>query len=368
MRTRLLSLLSLGLAVSTPAAAQHYLQTNLVSDQPGEARFTDPHLVNAWGLVSSATSPWWVANNGTLTSTLYDGNGVARPLVVTIPGPPTGIVFNGGASFVVHSGAASGPARFIFATEDGKIAGWNPAVPAPGSTQAVVGTDQSKRGSVYKGLAIASTTAGDFLYATDFHNGAVDMFDASFNLVRSFTDGRLPQGYAPFGIQTIGGGLYVTFARQDKTGHDDVPGKGRGFVDAFDLSGNFIQRVASRGSLNSPWGIALAPATFGVFAGDLLIGNFGDGAIHAFAPLAAGPNPNGQQHSLGQLLTATCAPLLIDGLWALQFGNGSGSGSKDTLYFTAGPEEESHGLFGDLVPTAGPACPQPQEDDSGAGD
>src|SRR4051794_25118556 len=188
MRTRLFWLV---LAVSSPVFAQHYLQTNLVSDEPGNARFTDAHLVNAWGLVSSATSPWWVANNGTLTSTLYDGNGVARALVVQIPGPPTGVVFNGGAGFVVRSGAASGPARFIFATEDGKIAGWNPNVPAPGSTQATVGSDQSARGSVYKGLAIATTTAGDFLYAADFHNGAVDMFDSSFRLVRSFTDNGL---------------------------------------------------------------------------------------------------------------------------------------------------------------------------------
>ena len=364
MRTRLLSLIPLGLlAVSSPAAAQHYLQTNLVSDEQGKARFTDAHLVNSWGLVSSATSPWWVANNGTLTSTLYDGNGVARTLVVTIPGPPTGVVFNGGAGFIVSSGTASGPARFIFATEDGKIAGWNPNVPAAGSTQATVGSDQSRRGAVYKGLAIATTTAGDFLFATDFHNGAVDMFDSSFKLVGSFTDGRLPHGYAPFGIQTIGAVLYVTFARQDKAGHDDVPGKGRGFVDAFDTSGSLLQRIASRGSLNSPWGIALAPATFGAFAGDLLIGNFGDGTIHAFAPVAAGPN--GQLQSKGQLLTETCAPLVIDGLWALQFGNGSGSGSRDALYFTAGPEEESHGLFGNLVPVAGPVCAQPDDDGGG---
>jgi uncharacterized protein (TIGR03118 family) len=367
MRTRLLSLLSLGLlAVSSSAAAQHYLQTNLVSDEPGKAKFADAHLVNSWGLVSSPTSPWWVSNNGTLTATLYDGNGVARPLVVSIPGPPTGDVFNGGTGFVVRSGAASGPARFIFATEDGKIAGWNPAVPAAGSMQATVGTDQSARGAVYKGLAIATTAAGDFLYATDFHNGAVDMFDASFNLVGSFTDGRLPHGYAPFGIQAIGGVLYVTFAKQDKAAHDDVPGKGHGFVDAFDTSGNLIQRIASRGSLSSPWGIALAPATFGAFKGDLLIGNFGDGAIHAFDAAASGPN--GQLHSKGQLLTATCAPLIIDGLWALQFGNGSGSGSKDALYFTAGPDGESHGLFGNLVPTAGPVCERPEDDDDGAGD
>ena len=367
MRTRLFSVLWIGLlAVSSPAAAQHYAQTNLVSDEAGKARFPDAHLVNAWGLVSSATSPWWVANNGTLTSTLYDGNGVARALVVHIPGPPTGVVFNGGAGFVVRSGAASGPARFIFATEDGKIAGWNPNVPAPGSMQATVGSDQSARGSVYKGLAIATTTAGDFLYATDFHNGAVDMFDSSFRLVGSFTDNGLPHGYAPFGIQTIGAVLYVTFAKQDKAAHDDVPGKGRGFVDAFDTSGVLIQRIASRGSLNAPWGIALAPATFGAFAGDLLIGNFGDGKINAFDPVATGPN--GQLHSKGQLLTATCAPLVIDGLWALQFGNGSGSGSRDALYFTAGPDAESHGLFGNLVPTAGPPCGEPPDDGSGADD
>ncbi len=367
MRTRPFSLLPIGLlALSSSAFAQHYAQTNLVSDEAGKAAFTDAHLVNAWGLVSSATSPWWVSNNGTLTSRLYDGNGVARALVVTIPGPPTGVVFNGGAGFVVRSGTASGAARFIFATEDGKIAGWNPNVPAAGSTQATVGSDQSKRGAVYKGLAIATTAAGDFLYATDFHNGAVDVFDSSFALVGSFTDDRLPHGYAPFGIQAIGPVLYVTFAKQDKAAHDDVPGKGHGFVDAFDTSGALLQRVASRGRLNSPWGIAIAPATFGAFAGDLLIGNFGDGTINAFDPLAV--HRNGQLQSKGRLLTAACTPLTIDGLWALQFGNGSGSGSKDTLYFTAGPDGESHGLFGNLVPTAGPACGHREDDDGDSGD
>jgi uncharacterized protein (TIGR03118 family) len=362
MRTRLFSLLSIGLlAASLPAVAQHYAQTNLVSDEAGKATFTDGHLVNAWGLVSSPTSPWWVSNNGTLTSTLYDGNGVARALVVSVPGPPTGVVFNGGTGFVVRSGAASGAARFIFATEDGKIAGWSPNVPAAGSTQATVGSDQSARGAVYKGLAIATTVGGSFLYAADFHNGAVDIFDSSFALVGSFTDERLPHGYAPFGIQAIGSVLYVTFAKQDKAAHDDVPGKGRGFVDAFDTSGSLLQRVASRGSLNSPWGIALAPATFGAFAGDLLIGNFGDGKINAFNPVAL--RENGQLQSKGQLLTASCSTLTIDGLWALQFGNGSGSGSKDTLYFTAGPDGESHGLFGELVPTSGPSCGHPKDDD-----
>ena len=352
MRTRLMVLLSVGLLVSSlPAAAQFYTQHNLVSDDPAvPADRFDPHLVNAWGLVSSATSPWWSANNGTATSTLYDGNGVPRALVVTIPGAPTGTVFNGNAAaFIVSSGAAAGPARFIFATEDGAIVGWNPAVRP---TDAVIAADRSAAGAVYKGLAIDSATAGTRLYATDFHNGAVDVFDASFNLVGSFTDRRLPHGYAPFGIQNVNGTLYVTFARQDKARHDDVPGKGRGFVDAFDTSGTLLRRVALRGQLNSPWGVALAPPTFGAFANDLLIGNFGDGRITAFDPLSV--RRNGEMQPKGQLRAADCSTLSIDGLWALQFGNGTGSGSKDTLYFTAGPDGETHGLLGTLVPAAAP--------------
>jgi len=248
MRTRLMVLLSVGLLVSSlPAAAQFYTQHNLVSDGPAvPADRFDPNLVNAWGLVSSATSPWWSANNGTATSTLYDGNGVPRALVVTIPGAPTGTVFNGSnAAFIVSRGAAAGPARFIFATEDGVIAGWNPAVRP---TEAVIAADRSAAGAVYKGLAIDSATAGTRLYATDFHNGVVDVFDASFNLVGSFTDRRLPHGYAPFGIQNVNGTLYVTFARQDKARHDDVPGKGRGFVDAFDTSGTLLRRVPRAGT------------------------------------------------------------------------------------------------------------------------
>ena len=185
MRTRVWLPISIGaLLFAQSVAAQYYLQTDLVSDERTTANPPDPHLVNAWGLVSSATSPWWVANNGTLTSTLYDATGARRTLVVTIPGPPTGVVFNGGAGFVVRSGASAAPARFIFATEDGKIAGWAPTVPAPGSTQATVAVNNSAAGSVYKGLAIASTAAGDFLYATDFHNGAVDVFNSAFVAVK----------------------------------------------------------------------------------------------------------------------------------------------------------------------------------------
>ena len=352
MQKRFVLMVSLGvLASAASARAQSYTQHNLVSDGvavPAD-RF-DPNLVNAWGLVASSSSPWWSANNGSATSTLYDGAGVPRPLVVGIPGAPTGIVFNGTMGFVVRSGTAAAPARFIFATEDGAIAGWAPGVRL---TLAIVAADRSSSGAVYKGLASGSTPSGaSFLYATDFHNGVVDIFDSAFARVGSFTDHRLPRGYAPFGIQNVGGTLYVTFAKQDAARHDDVAGAGHGFVDAFDLAGHLVRRVASRGRLNSPWGITVAPATFGAFAGDLLIGNFGDGKINAFDP----PSTSGDDElrRKGQLRSAACQPLSIDGLWALQFGNGAGSGSKDTLYFTAGPDGEKHGLLGMIVPAPAP--------------
>ena len=357
MRTRVWLPISIGaLLFAQSVAAQYYLQTDLVSDERTTANPPDPHLVNAWGLVSSATSPWWVANNGTLTSTLYDATGARRTLVVTIPGPPTGVVFNGGAGFVVRSGASAAPARFIFATEDGKIAGWAPTVPAPGSTQATVAVNNSAAGSVYKGLAIASTAAGDFLYATDFHNGAVDVFNSAFvavNVPGAFTDPNLPAGYAPFGIQTIGTSVFVTYALQDADAHDDVAGGGHGYVDQYDTVGNLIRRVASKARLNSPWGLALAPPTFGAFGGALLVGNFGDGKINAFDLASA--RGTGQAVQLGQLHSASGPPLKIDGLWALQFGHGNAnSGSSNTLYFTAGPDGESHGLFGKIEPAPAP--------------
>ena len=362
MRTRLMLPISIGLLLlAQSAAAQYYAQHNLVSDQPGVADFVDSHLVNAWGLAQSPTSPWWIAYNQTGTSTLHDGTGAPRALVVTFTTPSgaqafvTGDVFNGGTGFVVHSGAAAGPARFIFASEDGIIFGWNPNVPAPGSTRGTVASDQSGRGAVYKGLAIAATAVDGFLYATDFHNGAVDVFDSSFNhvLQGSFRDPALPAGYAPFGIQNIGGKIYVTYALQDADVHDDVAGVGHGFVDAYDLAGNLLQRVASRGRLNSPWGLAVAPATFGAFSGDLLVGNFGDEKINAYDLGAT--RVGGELQQRGQLHSPTGAPLRIDGLWALQFGNGVNAGSSsDTLFFTAGPDNESHGLFGTIKPTTPP--------------
>jgi uncharacterized protein (TIGR03118 family) len=370
-----------------PATAQFYLQHNLVSDLPAVADLQDASLVNAWGLVASATSPWWVSNNGTATSTLYNTSG---PIVmkvaltnlacqcVIVPGAPTGIVFNGapitsGTGFVVSSGGASGPAVFIFASEDGSISGWNPNVPPPvpppplRSSQATVAVQPSDD-NVYKGLAIAGTIRGDFLYATNFRAGTVDVFDHNFVKQSSpgaFTDPKIPKGFAPFGIQNIGGIIYVTYAKQDAAKHDDVPGVGNGFVNAFTTDGTLIRRVASKETLDSPWGLAMTPAGFGKFSGDLLIGNFGNGKIHAYDPNAL--LGNGEFKRRGVLHSADGPPLKIDGLWALQFGNGAAAGPKTTLFFTAGPQGESHGLFGSLVATTPPKDDQ-GDDDQGEDD
>jgi uncharacterized protein (TIGR03118 family) len=327
-----------------------YTLTKLVGDTAGAAAQVDPNLGNAWGLVAGPSTPWWVNNNHTNTSTLYDGTGAVVPLVVTVPGGPTGIVFNGGSGFMVSDGTHSGPATFIFSTESGVISGWNHAVPPPASTQALTGVDRSGVGAVYKGLAIASTAAGDQLYAADFHNARVDVFDSSFNLLSTpgaFVDDRIPRRYAPHGIQNINGTIFVTFAKQDKAKMNDAPGAGFGFVDAFDTSGNLITRVASRGVLNAPWGLALAPSDFGAFSGDLLVGNFGNGMIHAYQQQSSG---SWKLH--GALRVSKRKQLRIDGLWGLQFGNGGPAGPTNTLYFTAGPKKGSHGLFGSIQPAA----------------
>ena len=326
-----------GMFAAEPARAG-YVVDKLVSDLPGVAAIVDPNLVNPWGLTRSPTSPWWAADNGTGVSTLYDGSGAPRPLVVTIPplgnpppSAPTGLVFNPTASF--------GGARFIFSTEEGTIAAWpNAGTIAP--LQAAV------PGAIYKGLAIGNNGGQDLLYATNFHGGKIDVFDSSFALTAvpgGFTDPNLPSGYAPFGIQNIGGKLYVTYALQDAAAEDDVAGPGHGFVDVFDTSGNLLGRVASDDTLNSPWGLALAPSNFGEFSNDLLIGNFGDGTISAF-DLAT-------SNFEGQLDNQDGSLLHIDGLWALQFGGGNAnSGAANHLYFTAGiagPDSvEDHGLFG----------------------
>jgi len=235
----------------------------------------------------------------------------------------------------------------MFATEEGTILGWNPNVPPPPpSTQAFVVVDRSDVGAIYKGLAIASTQDGDFIYATDFHNARVDMFNSKFKLVTppgAFVDPKIPSGYGPFGIQNIGGVLFVTYAKQDADAEDDVAGQGHGFVDMYDTSGMFLGRVATHDQLNSPWGLTLAPDSFGRFGGDLLIGNFGNGQINAYRQRSGG-----QFTHSGKLQSPRGKTLAIDGLWALQFGNGGPAGSTDTLFFTAGPDDESHGLFGKI--------------------
>ena len=346
-----------GLVLAAPAIAHdgggrglgRYAERDLVADVPGAAELTDASLVNAWGLSFGPTTPAWVADNGTDVSTLYSGGVGATPVVkvpltVSIPGgAPTGTVFNGSTGFVVHSGTSSGPARFLFSSEAGTITGWNAAVPPP-STSTEAQTAVTVPGAIFKGLAIADTATGPQIYASDFHNNAVDVWDANFAPVKrpgAFTDPALPAGYAPFGIQAMTGGIVVTYAKQDADAEDEVAGPGKGFVDVYDTGGTLLRRFARRGALNAPWGVAPAPQGFGAASGALLIGNFGDGRINAYDPFDG--------RFLGALSERHGRPIAIDGLWALEFGNGV-IGTTQTLLFTAGPDEESHGLFGELTP------------------
>ena len=328
-----------------PHGLAGYHQRNLVADRPGHAAATDPNLVNAWGLSFGPSTPAWVADNGTDVSTLYSGatgpgmGATTLPLVVKIPeGAPTGTVYNGGGAFQIDGI----PSRFLFSSEAGVISGWNPAFGTDARTAATAA------GAVFKGLAIASTPDGPRLYATDFHNGRVDVWDGAFapaGKPGAFTDPRLPGGFAPFGIQAVGGRIVVTYAKQDAAAMDDVHGRGLGFADLYDTSGTLLQRLVSRGPLNAPWGIAQAPKHFGTASKDLLIGNFGDGRINAFNP------HNGRFE--GALRRGGRGPAIrIDGLWALEFGNGT-IGTPQTLLFTAGPNDESHGLFGAITATKG---------------
>jgi uncharacterized protein (TIGR03118 family) len=327
-------------------AQNSYLQRNLVSDIAGMAEKTDTNLVNPWGIAASPTSPFWVADNHKGVSTLYDGNGVASSLVVTIPpapggtppGAPTGVIFNSSTNFQISPGVVS---RFIFATEDGAIVGWN-----SGGT-GVVKVDNSASGAVYKGLGTGTRAGSNYLYAANFFAGTIDVIDQNYGtttLPGSFLDPTLPAGFAPFNVQNLGGQLYVTYAKQDAEKHDDVPGAGNGFVNVFDTSGNFVRRLISNGALNSPWGLAIAPTNFGPFSGALLVGNFGNGRINAFDLTTGNP--------LGSLQDPAGNPIFIQGLWGLMFGNGGSGGDTRTLYFAAGIAGtnaiEDHGLFGSI--------------------
>jgi uncharacterized protein (TIGR03118 family) len=338
-------------AVSIPVAASawsssgQYQQTNLISDIPGVARITDPNLVNPWGQAASAKSPLWVADNGTDVSTLYSGgvNGSIpqiNSLVVSIPdGAPTGVVFNPTGDFAVHTDKGTAPATFIFDSESGRITAWSNTV-----SGTIAQIEFARDHAVYKGLALASAGGANYLYAANFHKGTIDVLNARFRKVRlsgGFKDAQIPTGFAPFDIQLLGGKLYVSYAKQDAAKHDDVAGPGNGFVDVYDTSGHLLRRLIAGGDLNSPWGLVLAPASFGAFAGDLLVGNFGDGAIHAYDPITGAEK--------GQLMNTDGNPILIDGLWALRFGNGTFA-TAGTLVFTAGIGGESHGLLGEIVP------------------
>jgi uncharacterized protein (TIGR03118 family) len=352
-----------------PAAAhadgivsRSYAQTNLVSDIPGLAAHTDPNLKNPWGTSVGPGSPIWVSDNHAGVTTLYDGAGNPQPRIVAIPAPlsagpgavgaPTGQAFNSfdpnSTDFVISEKGVSGPAFFLFATEDGTIAGWNPNVD---NEHAVIAVDRSTAtdsagdvGANYKGLALVTTPQGKFIYATSFRFGTVDVFDNHFNLVNRFTDPTLPAGFAPFAIHNIGGNLYVTFAKQGPGKADDRAGRGNGFVDVFAPNGDLLQRLVSRGKLDSPWAVTLAPATFGTFGGDILVGNFGNGHINAYDPTSG--------EFRGTLRSPRGGSITIDGLWGLRFAPQTPGAGPNTLYFTAGLNHEADGLFGTLTPNA----------------
>lgn len=345
------SLLALG-AGHHPAGATGVTQTNLTSDGSVAGTITDTHLVNAWGMSYSPTGNWWLSDNGTGLTTVYDGTGkpspTAKPLVVTIPRPagqttvatPTGQVFNNTTGFVVHGATKSGAASFIFVTEDGTISGWNPTANA---TNAIITVDNSAggTGAVYKGCALFTAGGVTNLLVANFRSGMVEVYDNTWTLVRSFRDTTLSANYGPFNVAVLGGKIYVSYAKKLPDGHDDAAGPGNGYVEQVNITGTVLRHVQNRGPLNSPWGMALAPASWGSFAGALLVGNFGDGRITAF---------NLTTHlMIGQLTNSASAPITIDGLWGIMPGNGSGAGSASAIYFTAGPVGESHGLFGDLT-------------------
>jgi uncharacterized protein (TIGR03118 family) len=320
----------------------NYRQTNLVSDLPGFAQIQDPLLVNPWGVTLSATSPFWSSNNVTSTATLYGGDVGGSPLTknplnVNIDGPfPTGVVFNGSNDFMYTGGGSTGPARFIFSSLTGRILVWKGGV-----TTATVAAGLP--GHVYTGLAIGNNGTSNFLYAADFANRNIDVFSKTFaptSVAGTFTDPLLPSDYAPFNIQNLGGKLYIAYAKVDPVTHEDLPGPGNGYVSIFDTNGIFLGRLISNGPLSSPWGLVIAPAGFGAFPGALLVGNFGDGRINAFNPTTGA--------FLGTLNDEAGNPIEIEKLWALNFGNGVGGGDTSALYFSAGYDDEQHGLFGSL--------------------
>jgi uncharacterized protein (TIGR03118 family) len=350
------------LLAASNGLAQHYQRTDLTTDNSTvspTAANVDPSLVNPWGMARSSGSPWWISDNGTSLSTLYDSTGAARMLpapaacplknCISIPlpdgtpgGTPTGTVFNYTGAFEVGPGQS---AFFLFATEDGTISGWNPGA---NPTAAIVKVNRAGS-AIYKGLALATLPNGrPHLYATNFQSGEVEVFDGKFHKIPQigrFVDAKLPSNYAPFGIQNVGGNIVVTFAHRKPGSTDEDHGPGLGFVDVFDVFGNLLLRLKQHISLNAPWGIALAPGDFGPFSHRLLIGNFGDGLIHAFNAVSG--------QLVGTVLDSTGAPLTIGGLWGLSFGgDNTNSGLATALFFTAGANDEADGIYGMITPTS----------------
>jgi uncharacterized protein (TIGR03118 family) len=312
--------------------------SSLVADSGSGAAHTDARLINPWGIAFNPTGFVWVANNGSDSSTLYDGNGVPQSLVVATPAAPTGIVFNGSSDFKITQNGVTAASPFIFAGENGSISAWSPTV---NRNNALTIVDGAGAQAVYKGLAIATYNSANYLYAADFHNNRIDVYDAAFNkatLPGGFQDTGLPAGYAPFGIQAIGDRIYVSYAQRAVVGDDDVKGAGLGAIDVFDTAGNLVKQLVRGGALNAPWGMALAPSNFGTYSGKLLVANFGDGKINAYdtatGALAA------------TVSKADGSAVVIDGLWGIAFGPGVNSQPTNTLFFTAGPGDEAHGLYG----------------------
>ena len=339
--------------LSLPAAAQKATPTFLTSDIPNvsDGSISDTNLVNPWGIAWLPGGPWWVADNGTGLSTLYDGTGTPKSLVVSIPqwdgspgGNPTGLVANTTSDFSIGGNAT----HFLFDTEDGTIQGWSSGT----TTQIAVNKFPD---AVYKGLAIGSAGGANYLYAANFRGGTVDVFDKNFNPHSfgsgAFTDPNLPSGYAPFNVANVGNGkLAVAYAKQDADKHDEIAGPGNGYVDIYDTSGNLLTRLAHTPYSNAPWAVVVAPASgFGGFGGDYLVGQFGSGVIAAYTPAGA---------FVGLLFNPANLQLQINGLWGIGFGNGMSSGPTTTLYFAAGYFDEAHGIFGSITCcSAGPLKP-----------
>ncbi len=345
------------LARADESRGGHYRQINLVSDIPGLAQLLDTNLVNAWGISFGPSNPFWVSANGTGLSTLYsvtnDSSGMPVvtkvPLEVKIPGEgnPTGQLFNGTGQF--HGDI------FIFASEDGTISGWRPALTNAAEVLA------SRPTAVYKSITLVTTARGPMLLAANFGEGFVDAYDTNLTLVAQFADHHAPAGYAPFNVQLLHTHVFVTFAKQDAEKHDDVKGRGHGLIDVLNVETGKFYRFATGSDagghlhqIDSPWGLAIAPATFGKHADQLLVGNFGSGTIMAF-------DPDGKFRGL--LKGEHHGPIMIDGLWALTFGNGTRAGVPQNLYFTAGLDGENHGLFGSLEPVPGHGRDDDDDDD-----